>query len=71
VEEKNEEVWKGYFYAGLLFCSSVLQTLFLAHYFQRMNIIAMRLRSTLTSVLYRKVLAMSNSARKGMHKHKY
>jgi ATP-binding cassette subfamily C (CFTR/MRP) protein 1 len=65
VEDPTEESWKGYFYAGLLFVASVVQTLVLAQYFHRMFSIGMRMRSTLTSILYRKALTMSNVARKG------
>ncbi|XP_060803850.1 multidrug resistance-associated protein 1 isoform X3 [Amyelois transitella] len=62
--ESKEELWKGYLYAvGLLACASV-QTLLLAHYFTRMYLVGMRIRTALTSAIYRKSLRMSNAARK-------
>jgi len=62
---KNDE-WKGYFYAILLLATSVLQTLILGQYFQRMFVVGMRTRTTLVSCIYRKALLLSNSARKGL-----
>ncbi|XP_013142439.1 PREDICTED: multidrug resistance-associated protein 1 [Papilio polytes] len=60
----DEPVWKGYVYAvGLLACASI-QTMFLAHYFTRMYFVGMRIRTALTSAIYRKSLRMSNAARK-------
>lgn len=61
----DEPSWKGYVYTVLLFGAAVLQTLILAQYFHQVFTIGMRLRSTLVSVIYRKALVMSNSARKG------
>lgn len=51
----EEEVWHGYFYAGGLFIAASFQTLFLAHYFNRMRITGLRIRVALTSAIYRKV----------------
>ncbi|XP_045534711.1 multidrug resistance-associated protein 1 isoform X2 [Papilio machaon] len=60
----DEPVWKGYVYAvGLLACATV-QTMLLAHYFTRMYFVGMRIRTALTSAIYRKSLRMSNAARK-------
>ncbi|KAL0880786.1 hypothetical protein ABMA27_001981 [Loxostege sticticalis] len=62
--ESNEPLWKGYLYAvGLLACATV-QTMLLAHYFTRMYLVGMRIRTALTSAIYRKSLRMSNAARK-------
>ncbi|CAK1601166.1 unnamed protein product [Parnassius mnemosyne] len=62
--EGKEPVWKGYVYAvGLLGCATV-QTMLLAHYFTRMYFVGMRIRTALTSAIYRKSLRMSNAARK-------
>ncbi|XP_074036465.1 multidrug-Resistance like Protein 1 isoform X3 [Leptinotarsa decemlineata] len=60
----GQETWKGYFYAGLLFITATIQTLFLAQYFNKMFIIGMRIRTVLISTIYRKALRISNSARK-------
>ncbi|KAJ0175661.1 hypothetical protein K1T71_008820 [Dendrolimus kikuchii] len=60
----GEPEWKGYLYAvALLVCASV-QTMLLAHYFTRMYLVGMRIRTALTSAIYRKSLRMSNAARK-------
>nr|UEO57355.1 ABCC1 [Conogethes punctiferalis] len=62
--ESKEQLWKGYLYAvGLLACATV-QTMLLAHYFTRMYLVGMRIRTALTSAIYRKSLRMSNAARK-------
>ncbi|XP_072401337.1 multidrug resistance-associated protein 1 isoform X3 [Diabrotica undecimpunctata] len=60
----NQEMWKGYFYAILLFITATIQTLFLAQYFNRMFVVGMRIRTVLVSTIYRKALKISNSARK-------
>ena len=59
----NDEDWKGYFYAAIIFATTIAQTLFLAQYFHRMFLIGMRIRTTLVGVIYRKALVLSNSAR--------
>lgn len=61
---KNEELWKGYFYAALLFLTATIQTLVLSQYFNRMFLVGMRIRTALISAIYRKALRMSNSAKK-------
>ncbi|KAJ2942610.1 hypothetical protein O0L34_g2077 [Tuta absoluta] len=62
--ETKEPIWKGYLYAvALLACASV-QTMLLAHYFTRMYLVGMRIRTALTSAIYRKSLRMSNSSKK-------
>ncbi|KAI2474232.1 hypothetical protein C4B38_000299, partial [Diabrotica virgifera virgifera] len=60
----NQEMWKGYLYAVLLFITATIQTLFLAQYFNRMFVVGMRIRTVLVSTIYRKALKISNSARK-------
>lgn len=57
-------MWKGYFYAFLLFLTAVLQTLVLSQYFHRMFVVGLRMRTALIAAIYRKALRMSNSARK-------
>ena len=54
-ENKDIDPQIGYFYTGLLFFSSVLQTLLLQHYFHRMFIVGARVRSALMGLIYRKV----------------
>lgn len=60
----NEPMWKGYFYAVLLFLTATVQTLILSQYFNRMFIVGLRIRTALISAIYRKALRMSNSARR-------
>lgn len=62
--EGDEPSWRGYLYAGLLLATAIVQTLLLAHYFTRMYLVGMRIRSALTSAIYKKSLRMSNGARK-------
>ncbi|KAG6453079.1 multidrug resistance-associated protein 1 isoform X4 [Manduca sexta] len=62
--EGNEPDWKGYLYAVALLVCAIAQTLLLAHYFTRMYLVGMRIRTALTSAIYRKSLRMSNAARK-------
>nr|XP_021201313.2 multidrug resistance-associated protein 1 isoform X4 [Helicoverpa armigera] len=60
----KEPIWKGYVYAVALLACATVQTMLLAHYFTRMYLVGMRIRTALTSAIYRKSLRMSNSARK-------
>ncbi|KAG8222673.1 hypothetical protein J437_LFUL002555 [Ladona fulva] len=62
--EGDDSVWKGYFFAALMFITSVVQTIILSQYFQRMYLVGMRIRTALVASIYRKALKMSNSARK-------
>uniref|UniRef100_A0A8D8XGU9 ABC-type glutathione-S-conjugate transporter n=2 Tax=Cacopsylla melanoneura TaxID=428564 RepID=A0A8D8XGU9_9HEMI len=64
VNTKNAPLWKGYLYALLLLLTSVVQTLLLSTYFDRMFRVGMRMRSALISTIYRKALTISNNARK-------
>ncbi|XP_072938928.1 multidrug resistance-associated protein 1 isoform X2 [Epargyreus clarus] len=60
----KQPLWKGYLYAVALLACATVQTMLLAHYFTRMFLVGMRIRTALTSAIYRKSLRMSNSARK-------
>ncbi|XP_035434175.2 multidrug resistance-associated protein 1 isoform X1 [Spodoptera frugiperda] len=60
----KEPIWKGYVYAVALLACATVQTMLLAHYFTRMYLVGMRIRTALTSAIYRKSLRMSNAARK-------
>ncbi|OAD61579.1 Multidrug resistance-associated protein 1 [Eufriesea mexicana] len=62
--EGHEPLWKGYFYAILLFVTAIFQTLILSQYFHRMFLVGLRIRTALIAAIYRKALRMSNSARK-------
>ncbi|CAN8022372.1 unnamed protein product [Ixodes persulcatus] len=60
----GEPLWKGIFYAVLMFATATLQSLLLSAYFQRMYIVGMRIRTCLISAIYRKSLVLSNAAKK-------
>jgi ATP-binding cassette, subfamily C (CFTR/MRP), member 1 len=60
----DEPLWKGIFYAVLLFVVAGIQTLLLAQYFNRMFFVGLRIRTSLISAIYRKALIVSNNARK-------
>ncbi|XP_046419120.1 multidrug resistance-associated protein 1 isoform X10 [Neodiprion fabricii] len=60
----GEPLWKGYFYAVLLFLTATVQTLVLSQYFNRMFLVGLRIRTALIAAIYRKALRMSNAARK-------
>jgi ATP-binding cassette, subfamily C (CFTR/MRP), member 1 len=62
--DSGEPLWKGIFYAVLLFTVAGVQTLLLAQYFNRMFFVGLRIRTSLISAIYRKALIVSNNARK-------
>lgn len=62
--EFKEPLWKGIFYAALLFIVASTQTLFLAQYFQRMFLVGLRIRTALVGAIYKKALVLSNKAKK-------
>ncbi|XP_050432447.1 multidrug resistance-associated protein 1 isoform X1 [Adelges cooleyi] len=64
VGNKNEPMWRGYYYVFLMMLTATLQTLILSQYFHRMYLVGMRVRTALTSAIYRKSLRISNKARK-------
>ncbi|KAL5244983.1 hypothetical protein ACI65C_012393 [Semiaphis heraclei] len=64
VRNSNEPLWRGYFYIFLMMVTAILQTLILSQYFHRMFLVGMRVRTALTSAIYRKALRISNTARK-------
>ncbi|CAG7725610.1 unnamed protein product, partial [Allacma fusca] len=60
----DDEKWKGYFYAVLMFLTVMAQTIVLGQYFQRMFVLGMRIRSAIVGTIYQKSLVLSNAARK-------
>lgn len=62
--QKNEEQWKGYFYAALLVGAAIIQILISSQYNNRMFLIGMRIRTALVAVIYKKALRISNKTRK-------
>lgn len=63
-KKEPEPLWHGICYAVLLFLISAVQTLFLAQYFQRMFLVALRIRTAIIGAVYKKAMMLSNSARK-------
>ncbi|KAK3859641.1 hypothetical protein Pcinc_034255 [Petrolisthes cinctipes] len=59
-----EPVWRGYFYALLMFLAAQFQSFILAQYFKRMYVIGLHMRTGVISAVYRKALLISNAARK-------
>lgn len=55
VGNSDEPLWRGYFYVFLMMLTATLQTLILSQYFHRMYLVGMRVRTALTSAIYRKV----------------
>ena len=60
----KEQYWKGYLYGFLLLAATIFQSIMLGQYFERMYIVAMNVRTSMISTIYRKSLRMSNSAKK-------
>ena len=56
--------WKGYLYAGLLFLISLLDSLFSNHYEYIFGVLQMRVKTCLTSIVFKKALVLSNDGRK-------
>ncbi len=51
----DEPQWRGYFYSSLMFISPLFESLFNSQYEYRINLISMRIRTCLISVIYEKV----------------
>ena len=49
----KEPEWRGYFYAALILCATMFQTIILSQYFEKMFTVGMNLRTSLISALYR------------------
>ena len=60
----DEEIWKAYIYATLLLVIPMISTILNAKYTERMAIIGMKLQTVLTSIIYKKSMKLSTSARK-------
>lgn len=50
----------GYAYALLLFASSIAQSLTSQHYFYRMALVGIRIRTALMNLIYKKVITTCN-----------
>nr|CAD7413218.1 unnamed protein product [Timema poppensis] len=60
----DDPMWKGYMYASMMFIAAAVQTMFNSQYSYKMMVVGIRIRVALISVIYKKALSMSNSARK-------
>jgi len=64
VKDPDQPQWRGFFYAGILGCTSLLMSIFLGQFYTRSFTIGMKVRTAITAAVYRKSLTISNSARK-------
>ncbi|NWR48200.1 MRP3 protein, partial [Regulus satrapa] len=64
IKSKDAPAWWGFLIAALMFICAVLQTLILHQHFQYCFVTGMRLRTGITGLIYRKSLAITNSAKR-------
>lgn len=64
IGDPKTPAWKGYLLAVLMFLAACLQTLFEQQHMYRLKVLQMRLRTAITGLVYRKVLALSSGSRK-------
>nr|AHK05647.1 ATP-binding cassette transporter sub-family C member 1 isoform X7 [Tigriopus japonicus] len=62
--QSDEEAWKGFAYVILIFVNASLQSLLNHQFLQQTVISAQQIRASLSSMIYRKTLKLSNLARK-------
>lgn len=49
---ERDPMWRGIFYAAMLFLVASTQTLFLSQYFQRMFLVGLRIRTGIFTIFY-------------------
>lgn len=64
IEDKTEYSWRGMFYSVLMFILAMIQSLILHQYFQGCQLLGMRIRTSVTCLIYRKMLILSNTAKR-------
>ncbi|XP_074867332.1 ATP-binding cassette sub-family C member 6 isoform X3 [Carettochelys insculpta] len=64
IADQEAPSWRGYFYATLLFLLACLQTLFEQRYMYACLVLGLRLKTAVTGLVYRKILVLSNAARR-------
>ncbi|KAH9503701.1 Multidrug resistance-associated protein 1 [Bulinus truncatus] len=64
VQSQSSEIWHGYVLAAALFVSTSLQTFFFHQLFHYSTSLALRVRASVISSVFRKSLTMDNKARK-------
>lgn len=61
---ERDPLWRGIFYAILLFVVANLQLLFMEQYFQQIYTLRVRVHTALVGAIYKETLYLSNMARK-------
>ncbi|XP_030067577.1 multidrug resistance-associated protein 6 isoform X2 [Microcaecilia unicolor] len=64
MKDTEAQVWKGYFYAALLFLLAFMQTLFEQRYMYMCSLLGMRLKTAVLGLVYRKILVLTHAAKK-------
>nr|XP_028562054.1 multidrug resistance-associated protein 6-like isoform X2 [Podarcis muralis] len=64
ITDPEAPYWKGYFYATLMFLLACLETLLEQQYMYMCLVLGVRLKTAVTGLVYRKILAMSDAAKK-------
>nr|KAF6488609.1 ATP binding cassette subfamily C member 6 [Molossus molossus] len=64
IGDSTAPAWKGHLIAVLMFLAACLQTLFEQQHMYRLKVLQLRLRTAITGLVYRKVLALSSSSKK-------
>ena len=54
-EDKTIPEWQGYFFAASMYIVAVIKAILLQQYFQKSTVVGMRLRTSVVSIIYRKV----------------
>ncbi|XP_029432265.1 multidrug resistance-associated protein 1 isoform X2 [Rhinatrema bivittatum] len=64
MKDTEAQVWKGYFYAALLFLLACVQTLFEQRYMYMCCLLGMRLKTAVLGLVYRKILLLTNATKR-------
>ncbi|XP_060071681.1 multidrug resistance-associated protein 1-like [Ylistrum balloti] len=62
--DKTEYQWRGYLYAVLMFVVAFVQSFLLHQYFHGCQLLGMKLRTAIITIVYRKMLLLSSAARR-------
>ncbi|KAL1780294.1 canalicular multispecific organic anion transporter 2 [Sigmodon hispidus] len=64
ISDPSAPTWWGFLLAALMFVSSMMQTLILNQYYHCIFVMALRLRTAIIGVIYRKALLITNSVKR-------
>ncbi|XP_036051186.1 canalicular multispecific organic anion transporter 2 [Onychomys torridus] len=64
ISDPTAPTWWGFLLAGLMFVSSMMQTLILHQYYHCIFVMALRIRTAIIGVIYRKALVITNSVKR-------